>query len=305
MVLRERKKTILVPWDFTPESEHALAHAYQLAQTVGDNIMLIYIRQISRWASSGTVQRIEQELGEVRVRLERVAIEREESLGSQRQELESELKERVGKQRAVFEVSIKGMVIYGKKIQDSIVELFSTLDVNMIVSSEYYTTEGERRIDMVKTLSSMKGKSTESLPFLIVEGPPTHRYYTELVVPMDYDKKYKQVLRWVTFLSHYYQCNVDIIKRPITDKSNKRALDNNLYFTKKILDSKEIIFGIKTADPKEPFFDEVNKFVKEIDADIVLVMSNTLKISFGRPKVKFGVPVMYVNPLSLRYQRFN
>jgi nucleotide-binding universal stress UspA family protein len=41
--MEEKQKLIVVPWDFTPVAESALAHAVKIGKMVGDNICLLHI----------------------------------------------------------------------------------------------------------------------------------------------------------------------------------------------------------------------------------------------------------------------
>ena len=41
--MEENKKLIIVPWDFTPVAESALAHAAKIGRMVGNDICLLHI----------------------------------------------------------------------------------------------------------------------------------------------------------------------------------------------------------------------------------------------------------------------
>lgn len=298
------RKTIIVPWDFTPQCEVALLHAYQLAQVVGDNILLLYIRKLSKWASNSVKEKTEEELKEIRLRLKKESAERESVLEKERQELIKTIQGRGFKDVELYTVELQAMAISASNLTETIGELYVSLDANMIVSAPTYKMHNGRTLDMFDVLRKARSTNRESLPFMLVEDPPKHKYYTEVVVPMDYDRKYKQTLPWITFLAHYYSCNIDLIKRPLKSESKKRAMLENVYFTKKVLNAKNVVYGIKTARVGQDFYSEVHDFIKSIDADLVVLMTNNLKAFFGRTKVKFGVPVLYINPLSEKFQGF-
>lgn len=298
------KQTILVPWDFTQQSETALLHAYQLAQVVGDNILLLHIKKLSRFASKGAKAQAEDELKEVRLKMDREVAQRAEQMQAERGKLEVSLRERGLSNISICDVEIRSMALVTTNLDRSISDLYAQLGVNLIVSARSYTTGG-KEYDLLKIMKKAKSSRKESMPFVIVNKPPKHKYYTEIVVPMDHDRKYKETLRWVAYLSHYYHCNVDLIKPAFQDESLKRAMQNNIYFTKKILDTHGVVYGIKTARQDRPFYDEVKGFIKEIDADMVILMTNNLKSLFRREEMDFDVPVMYVKPLSSKLQSFN
>ncbi len=298
-----KKRIILVPWDFTPQCETALQHAYQLAQVMGDNILLFHIKKLPRFASKSTRVKAEEELRELRIKLQRESVHREAKLDADREKLEADLREKGQTHVSIHDADLTTMVVAASNFDRAISEVYNQLGVNLIVSGRTYT-EGGKEYDLFKILKKAKSEPGEPLPFMIVDRPPKHRYYTEIVVPMDYDRKYKQALRWVAFLSHSYKCNVDLIKPALQDESLKREMQNNIYFTKKILDAQSVIYGIKTAHREKGFYSEVQTFINEIGADMVILMTNNIKALFGREDVSFDVPIMYINPLSQKLQGF-
>lgn len=145
------------------------------------------------------------------------------------------------------------------------------------------------------------------IPFVVVNSAPRHNYYKELVVPIDHDKKYKESLAWIIYLSNYYRCNVNMIKPFITDTFMKKDMANNIYFTKKMLDKHNVIYGIKTAKKKQPFKSEIFRFTELIDADIVVMMSKQYnKWMVKDEKMQTTAPIMIVPPRSdiIKYGSF-
>ena len=61
---------------------------------------------------------------------------------------------------------------------------------------------------------------------------------------------------------------------------------------------------LKNADRNSDFLSEIEKFVKEIDADMVLVMADRINRIFPRGEITIDVPVMLINPLAKRKQYF-
>lgn len=300
------KKTIIVPWDFTERSEIALAHAYQLAQVVGDNIMLVSIvHRPVLFLSVGKKNRFEEHVEEMRDRLENEATRLKRQLEAQKQSLSEAMQNEVTTQRRdLLEVSILTMVLGFSNLRRALKELYISMEVNLVLAKQDYLLENGKSLNLVNVLRKVKMGKVDTVPFVIVNALPTHKYYTELVVPMDYDKTYKETLRWVAYLSNYYHCNVNMIKPPVNDEGKKKGMANNLYFTKKILDSKNVVYGIKTANRKGDFRSEVLKFTKAIDADLLIIMTDKMKKYFGSLVISADVPVMFVNPLSKRYQNF-
>ena len=138
--------------------------------------------------------------------------------------------------------------------------------------------------------------SVIDIPFIVATTAPTHDYYKEIVVPLDHDKKMKETLQWVVYLSKYYNCNINIIKPYIDDEYQKKDMANNIYFTKKLLDKKDIIYGIKTAKKGKVFEDEILRFSQNIDSDlVVLIINKYKKMVKDNPDYKETIPFLVIN----------
>ncbi len=300
------QKTIVVPWDFTPGSEIALQHAIRLAQVVGDNIMILHpIRKPRLMLTAGARARYQQQHDELQKRLEheagRLQREYDDRMDGETPSSEDPLH---AQGRELHRINILSMVLEIRSLRKSLADLFVSVDVNLIVSKQFYTVEGERDLNLVDAFRRIKSSKVETTPFIIVNQPPQHQYYTELVVPMDYDNTYKEKLRWVAYLSNYYHCNVNLMKPYLKVDRKKKGMANNLYFTKKILDSKNVVYGIKTASRHADFREEVFSFTKTIDSDLIILMTSKLRFYFPDGVVTSDVPIMFINPLSKRYQAF-
>jgi len=185
-------------------------------------------------------------------------------------------------------------------------ELITTgdLNINLIVSSKIYLYNG-KNYQAPNFLKNLVIKAF-TVPFIIINGPPAHSHYIEIVVPIDHDRKYKETVHWIIYLSKYYKCNINLIKPFIYDEGKKKHMANNIYFTKKMLDGNKIIYGIKTAKKKSNFQEEVFKFAQNIDSDLILIMADKYDVYVqGSKPGTATVPIMCVNPRTRKYQPFN
>lgn len=136
-----------------------------------------------------------------------------------------------------------------------------------------------------------------NVPFLLVQMPPINPKYIDIVVPMDYDEKSRIQLNWVTLVSHFFGCNINLIKPFFSSNGRNEKMKKNLFFAKQVLDSKNIVYGIRTGKRGEKFNDTIFDFANEINADLIFVMSYQFK-KFILKANKFGmkIPVMCINP---------
>lgn len=301
----ELKKNILVPWDFSEESEKALAHAYQLAQMVGDNVMLVHFIRVPFFMSANAKEKINSQEIEAQKKL-KVEVERlSKQMAAKAGELRESLQQEAYQMRQVHDVTILPYVLPSRHLSKDLATLYNSMGVNLVVTPRAYRAEGGRPLDMLKVLRNVKSSRLTSVPFIIAKHAPTHRYYTDVVLPMDFDKSFKESLRWVAYLSNYYHCNVNIIKAAAANAGLKQGIASNTYFTKKIFSASNVVYGIKTADKGKDFREEIVKFVKEIDADMLLIMTDKAKSLFPKGEILIDVPVMFINPLSKKPKNFN
>jgi hypothetical protein len=276
------KKVVLVPWDFTEGSNNALLHAIQLASAAENEIMLLHILPRTLiyqfFNSKGSVK----EIHDARKKLETVVEDIYSKYNFRPQTLVLE-----GHPRKL----VKDLITTGD------------LDINLIVSSKIYNY-GKKSYQAPNFLKNMVIKNF-NVPFIIIDGAPAHSHYIEIVVPLDHDRKYKETVHWIIYLSKYYKCNINLIKPFIYDEGKKKHMANNIYFTKKMLDGNKIIYGIKTAKKKSDFQEEVFKFAQNIDSDLILIMADKydVYVQNSKPGTR-TVPVMCVNPRTRKYQSF-
>ncbi len=271
-------KYIIVPWDFTKNAENALLHAIQLSSVVNSKILLFHIIT-KRFLSNKKELMIKSN-------------EATEKLKQVTQEIFEKYK------------IMPETVVHIDKLSKAIQQIELSIDASLIVMGPNYF-ENNKIHQISNFFSALKNIKT---PFLAVKTNPSHAYYKEIVFPLDNDKKFKETLHWIIFLSKHYKCNVNIIKPFIKDQFKKQDMVNNIYFTKKILDKKNIIYGIKTAKRNKPFKEEIFKFASDIDADLVVMMSkNFNKYVLHNPKDMGKTPVMSINRRSdlIRYSGFS
>ncbi|HNV51818.1 MAG TPA: universal stress protein [Tenuifilaceae bacterium] len=275
------KKVVLVPWDFTEGSENALQHAIQLADAGGNEIMLLNIIPKSIIQDFLFRKVNIKEIEAINKRFEGVAEATYQKYGIRPQTL-------------VLEGHPKRLIR----------ELILTANINLIVSYHTYLSKGKefRSSSFLKDLIFKE----LTLPFIVINKPPKHSHYIEIVIPVDYDRKFKEAVHWIILLAKYYKCNINLIKPFLTDDGQKKQMANNIYFTKKMLDGVGIVYGIKTAKKKGSFDDEVFKFGQIIEADLILIMTDKYdRFVDAKREGSLEIPVMCVNPRVKKYQSFN
>jgi hypothetical protein len=274
----------MVPWEFSPKNEVAFQHALQLAKAADNDILMIHIEPPKKMFESATKR--EARLQEAEEKLAKIASEHSEK----------------------HNITIKYGIEEGK-LEKVFSNVIVSHEPNLIVTHPHMGGKNNES-DITSLIKTTK---KNSIPFILTENEPAHDHYIEVVIPIDYDKKFKETVRWVMNMSKYYKCNLNFIKPYYEDQEKKRLMANNIYFTKKMLDANEIIYGIKTAKKNKNFSDEIFSFGNKIDADLIVFMSNSYKRyvlnSNKDDKYKFEdkmkIPIMCINPMARKYQGFN
>jgi len=275
--MSNNKKFVLVLWDFTEASNNALLHAIQLAKVAGNELLLLNV--IPSDSLFKNKELIEQKVDDALSRLNAISKDIEKNHD-------------VNPYIIVREGSIS------KIVKDVTVEN----RVNLILAGTNVTWN-KKPIESIELL--MRSLKNVSIPFIVTNFSPAHSHYIEIVVPLDYDKKYKETLHWMIYLSKLYKCNINLIKPYLTDEGKKKNMANNIFFTKKMLDANNIVYGIKTAKKKNSFNDEIFKFANDIEADLILIMADKYK-KYVEHDVEGAdrVPIMCVNPRTRKFQSF-
>ncbi len=265
---RNKKDVILIPWDYTDVCEIALEHGVQLAKEVNNHIMIArFLEKPGMFTGKKTKEAI-------------VNAEKEKLKEVGQRILE---KYQINPFIAVELGSSRGVV--SKLIQDA--------NANLIISGTTYKITEKTTFTPLEFLKRLKGLD---IPFIVAQDKPAHSYYKEIVFPLDPDKTFKETLHWIVYLSKYYNCNINIIKPYFEEEDMKKDMANNIYFTKKTLDKKNIIYGIKTAKKKKDFQDEVLRFAEMIDSDLIVMMAKKYqKFLQDKPNYHMKIPIMVVN----------
>lgn len=136
-----------------------------------------------------------------------------------------------------------------------------------------------------------------NIPFYLIQMPPINERIIDIVVPVDTDDKSRIQLNWVAFLSHFFKCNINLIKPFFSSKFRNEKMRKQMFFYKNVLESKGIVYGIRTSKREQKFNDGIYEFAQEIQADLIFIMSYQFK-EFILKANKFGlkIPVLCINP---------
>lgn len=266
--MENEKHTILVPHDFTEVADYALEHALVIAKIMENDISIIHIVKDEADIAKGT-------------------------------EKCNELAERTFKNH----FQQPGVIVRSGSIFSTIGEVAKEINANLVIMG----THGMKGMQKLTGSWALKVIVSSPVPFVIVQAPPIHKKFEQIVFPVDFRLENKEKHHWVNYLSKYYKAKFHIVKQEVKDKTFKRRVQANLTFAKKYFDSKKMVYMIHTTPGKSKFSTETINYAKEIEADLILIMT-TRGISLADYALganeqqiianKAKIPVMCINPRS-------
>ena len=267
----DKKNKILVPTDFTPVGDCAIRHAVEVAKKHDDEVSIFHVIEGKKNA--------EERLNEAKEKLEINAdrIEQEHGIRPETIVREGNIFDHIGQ---VADEIGAGLVIMG--------------------------THGMKGMQYITGSYALKVITNSKVPFIIVQTREIReKAYQTIAFPIDLSRECKEKLAWATFLANYFNAKFHIIYMKETDEFLVNKVRNNLVYTKNFLKENRLSYSMKEAEEKGSFSDQVLKFSSEIDADLIMIMTNkdagVKEFVLGPQEVqvmsnKAEIPVMTINP---------
>ena len=235
--MEENNNIIVVPWDFTPVAESALAHAARISRMVGNKICLLHI------VDPGTKVRAE---GEKKTLLRHIADENSRK----------------------YNLPIDSEVIKGS-IFTSIAEFVNDRDASLVVMG----THGMVGMQKLTGSWALKVIVKSKAPFIVVQDPPSDQErYHNIVFPVDFKTENKEKMGMAIFMGKYFDSKVHILRTVTKDKSLTKKTNINLNFAVKFLMQNNIDFEVHEV-PHGKFAQQTIDFAQSIKADLILIMT--------------------------------
>jgi nucleotide-binding universal stress UspA family protein len=267
--MEEHQKIIVVPWDFTPVAENALAHAVKISRMVRNDICLLHI------VDPGIKQNV---LGEKKILLQHVADEN-------------------GRK---YNMPIASYISKGS-IFNSIAEFVNEKDASLVVMG----THGMKGMQKLTGSWALKVIVKSKVPFIVVQDPPPDQgRYHNIVYPVDFKRENKEKTKMAIYMGKYFDSKVNIVVSGTSDKSLIKKTKINLSFAIKYLIQNNIEYEIHEM-PKGNIAEQTIDFAQKIKADLILIIT-TKNITFADYMVGASeqyiiansskIPVCCVNP---------
>jgi nucleotide-binding universal stress UspA family protein len=235
--MEEKQKLIVVPWDFTPVAESALAHAVKIGRMVGESICLLHIVD--------TTIKPKAE-GEKKALLKHVAEE------SSRK----------------YDFAVSAKVLRGS-IFTSIAEFVNDNEASLVVMG----THGMVGMQKLTGSWALKVIVKSKAPFIVVQEPPADQErYHNIVFPIDFRVENKEKMGMAIFMGKYFDSKIHILRTATNDKSLKTKINRNLNFAVKYLIQNNVEYEIHEI-PHGKMAQQTIDFAQKTKADLILIVT--------------------------------
>jgi len=264
--MKKGYETIVVPHDFTPIGDFALENAAVISKAMENGIILLHIVK-----NASDIPAAEKKCADIA--------------------------------NAFFKKNFikPSFLVREGNIFNDIGDIAEEVNANLVVMG----THGVKGVQKFTGSWALKVIVKSKVPFIIVQGLPESKKFEKIVFPIDIRVENKEKNNWVSYLANYYHAKFYFLKQDVKDKSFKAKVQANTSFAKKFFQSREIDFEMHTAPGKKKFAKETVDFAKQINADLILIMTtrdiNLADYALGAAEQqiianKEKIPVMCVNP---------
>jgi nucleotide-binding universal stress UspA family protein len=275
--MEDKQKITVVPWDFTPVAENALAHAVKISHMVHNEICLLHI-------VDKAIKPAEE--GQKMAALKLVANENSTK----------------------YNVPISVHISKGS-IFSAIADFVNDKDkkhekeANIVVMG----THGMKGMQKLTGSWALKVIVGSKVPFIVIQDPPADQErYHNIVFPVDFKRENKEKIQMAIFMGKYFESKVHMLVTVSTDANLIKKTKINLNFAIKYFIQNNIEYEIHEV-PKGNFAEQTLEFSQKINADLILIVT-TKNITFADYMIGASeqyiiansskIPVCCINPRS-------
>jgi nucleotide-binding universal stress UspA family protein len=277
MLTKGKKDLIIVPYDFTVQSETALHHASKIGLQGEDEVKLLHI------VNSDTAGRLKK-MGKTSI------------------------------EEALKEVAEKNQQASGVKTTYHAEEgsIFTTIGSYLDSSGASLAvmgTHGVHGFQHIVGANALKVISSSTVPFVIVQKRKIDPDgYKKIVVPVDGNIKGKNKITTAIDLAKYFKSTIYIFEANTTDAFVQNRINVNLKMIEDFIKEHSIPFFHVKEEGKGSFAKQLIKYAAHIDGDLIVISSHSdneglMDYIFGNDEVQVlnndpQIAVLCVNPVS-------
>ncbi len=235
--MNENQRFIVVPWDFTPVADNALAHAVRISGIVKNEIALLHIIEAGRKP---------QEEKEKKVMLQKIADDTFRK----------------------YNIPVSWFVVKGS-IFSSIAEFVNEKDATLVIMG----THGIKGMQKLTGSWALKVIIKSKVPFIVIQDPPHGQgKFNNIVFPVDFRKENKEKIKMAIYMGKYFDSKIHILVTTSADKTLIKKTKINLAFAVKYFIQNNIEYEVHEI-PKGKSAERTIEFAQKIDADLILIIT--------------------------------
>lgn len=229
-----QKPILLVPTDFTPVGDSAVAYASQLSKILHARIELLHVVGNTKDAAVA-----------------------KNTLATHVSSLEKD------------NIDAGSMVEIGN-IFDDIGKVADKLNAKLIVMG----THGVKGMQHVMGSKALKVITNSDVPFLVVQRKPMNAEgFKNIIIPVDFNQEVKQSIKYAWEIGKYFHSKIHIIYVKEKDPFIAAKIERNIPYAKDLLEESGVAYEIMGIEKKD-FDKEVVKIGQRIDADLITIINN-------------------------------
>ncbi|PLW92150.1 MAG: hypothetical protein C0592_12340 [Marinilabiliales bacterium] len=274
--MENRKKIILVPFDFTEVAEVAVNHAAGLAKHQDWSVHLLHIINKDTRALLN-VYKVDDEL------------------------VNKRLQDRIAEYEKKYDVSFSFEAREGSIFSD-IAKAAEETKASFIIMG----THGKQGIQHIVGSYAHKVITSTNVPFIVVQKREYREGYNKIVIPLDDTIESRQKLKWAIYIAKQFDATIYIKALYRSDELYKAKLRAVLNKIVELFDKNEVKYDAEFISDSGSFAKQVIDYTKRLDADMIMIMTNqdsspipNFLLNPWDEQIIFNeieVPVMTINP---------
>lgn len=179
--------------------------------------------------------------------------------------------------------------------------LFKSIYQVALEQNTYLAVMGTHGSKTVKKAMKVVKKFTK-IAFILVQAPPTSPTIKSVLVPLTTNQKARANFNWIRIVDRYFDIKVFLLYPVYKQDMKNKLIVRNLKFAEKILDKELISYEIVRSNNNEEFSDDVFNQIKDLDIDMLSLMSTNYKEMIKNIKTDKSMetykstPILCVNP---------
>ncbi len=268
----EKKALVLVSYDFSRNSEHAVQHAAAFAVSASASLLLLHVY------GRKTKEILKQEKKDESYIPEKLEATRQKIAAKYGLEVES--------------ATVRGSLIH---------ELGKTANEKEALLLFMGTMKRKKR-QWLRGSFAFHLVRRSPIPVVVVRRPACKHDYKKILYPLDIQAGSKQKVKWARTMHQLAGSHIELFVGKYGDRDDQRKIQADLHQVKSLLEQSNVSYAVTQAGKAGSFHKQMLSFAKEKKVDAIMITSDPEKILYNpfnmEEKMMFNqynIPVMFIH----------